>query len=245
MVSAPPAWPAPEARLTPLAAPEMPPGEPFRLVIDAGHGEPGNLGNRSALCEREATFTLRTQEAVIQRLRQRPGLALSAGRPRGVLIPYTERITTFDAWADAVVSVHSDARAVEGIGADPATGCLSGHGANGFSVLWSDEGDAALVARRHHLATAVATRMAQAGFPAYDGGDYPGLYEADPQVPGVFVDRHTPARRIRMLRRTHVPLVIVETHQALDPDEAARWNEPETLDAFASALFSAAVDVRR
>ena len=104
-----------------------------------------------------------------------------------------------------------------------------------MSVLWSDEGEAALVARRHALARAIATRAAQAGFPPYAGLDYVGLYDPD-AVPGVFVDRHEDRKRIMLLRRPTVPSVIVETHEAWDVAEATRWEQPDTLAAFTSVL---------
>jgi N-acetylmuramoyl-L-alanine amidase len=82
--------------------------------------------------------------------------------------------------------------------------------------------------------------MAATGFGAYDGFDYVGLYEPTDAHPGLFVDRHEPTQRIRMLRRLkRVPSVIVETHQAWNLDEAERWSEPATLNAFAVALIQA------
>lgn len=210
-------------------------------MIDAGHGEFGNLGNKSARCEREAAFTLRTQDAVLAHLRAQPGLELRAGRPTAAVRSYEDRIDEMEHWpADAVLSLHSDSRATkEERHHDPTTGCPSAEGSDGFSVLWSDEGEASLVERRHGLARAVAQELLAAGFPAYDGADYPGLYASDEAVPGVFVDRHAPGKRIKMLRRPTVPVVIVETHHALDGREVARWNEAETLDAFSGALYAA------
>lgn len=237
-----PVWPAPGAPLRLLEAP--PPKErALRLVIDAGHGAPGNLGNTSVRCEAEADFTRRTQDAVVARLAGSAGLEVKAGRPTEALRSYDARIATFNAWpADAVISLHSDTRAGDGWSRSPTTGCWEGHGATGFAVLYSDSGKSSLVEARLRLARAVALRMVEAGLPAYGGGDYPGLYDPDPQVPGVFVDRHAPGKTIRMLRATQVPLVIVETHQAVDPDEAARWDEPATLHAFASAIRAATLD---
>lgn len=238
----PPAWPAAGAPLQAVSAP--PPGETaLRVVIDAGHGAPGNLGNTSVRCEREADFTRRTQDALLARLAPRPGLSLRAGRPSEALRSYDERIKAFNDWkADAVISLHSDTRAGLGWSRSATTGCWEGPGATGFAVLYADEGGAEIVAARWRLAAAVARRLAEAGFPAYPGDDYGGLYAPDPEVPGVFVDRHEPGQRIRMLRTLRVPLVIVETHQAVDPDEVARWEEPATLDAFASALYAAVLD---
>jgi N-acetylmuramoyl-L-alanine amidase len=213
------------------------------VVIDAGHGEPGNLGNTSVTCEREADFTRRTQDAVLARLAAAPGLSLRAGRPTAALRTYDDRIASFEAWgADAVLSLHSDTREGDGWEIAPTTGCFAGLGAAGFAVLYSDEGASARVEPRRRLARAVARRLVEAGFPAYGGADYRGLYAPDPGAAGAFLDRHAPGRRIKMLRRPRVPVVIVETHQAVDPDEVARWNEPGTLDAFAAALDAAVRD---
>lgn len=149
----------------------------------------------------------------------------------------------FDAWkADAVISLHSDTREGDGWARSDATGCYQGLGAPGFAILYSDEGDSSRVEPRRALARAVGRRMAEAGFLAYDGADYPGLYAPDERVAGVFVDRHAPKKRIRMLRGVRVPLVIVETHQAVDPREVARWSEPQTLDAFSAAIYAAVID---
>ena len=84
--------------------------------------------------------------------------------------------------------------------------------------------------------------MEEAGFLAYDGGEYTGLYAPDAVQRGVFVDRHEPDKRIFVLRRPTMPAILVETHHALDPREVTRWEEPATLDAFATALAAALLD---
>ena len=88
---------------------------------------------------------------------------------------------------------------------------------------------------------ALGSAMAQAGFPPYPGADYGSLYEAHPEQPGVFVDRHEPRKRIRMLRRPTMPSVIIETHHAWDRREEARWQEPATLEVFALAVTAALI----
>lgn len=113
----------------------------------------------------------------------------------------------------------------------------------GFAILWSDEGSPALAARRLALARALGRRMAEAGSRPCDGDNCAGIYEGD-ELPGVFVDRHTPRQRIDVLRRPTVPSVIIETHHAWDAQEVARWHEPETLEAFALAVGAAVIDVQ-
>ena len=98
-------------------------------------------------------------------------------------------------------------------------------------------------ARRVTLGRAVAHHMSEAGFLAYGGLAYLGMYVPDEQEPGVFVDRHAEGQRIFVLRRAAMPSILVETHNALDPREAERWTDPETLDAFAAAVAAALGDV--
>ena len=232
-------WPERGAVLRALA-PLPSPSHRLRILIDAGHGAPGNPGNTSVRCEAEQDFTLRVQDAVVARLAAAPELDVRAGRPGTALLDYGARIAAMEAWpADAVVSLHSDAREGDGVVVDPSTGCWSARGAAGFSVLFSDEGSPALAAGRERLAREVAGAMAEAGFGAYTLGYSTDAYGA--VADGVFVDRHAKGKRIRMLRGPQVPSVIVETHQAFDPDEVERWTEPATLDAFAAALRRAVV----
>lgn len=170
-----------------------------------------------------------------------PHVDIQRTRPDAELVPYGKRLKAANK-VDWMVSLHSDSRAGDFWGIHPQTGCYQSRGGLGFSVLWSDEGNPDLVTARANLARAIARRMASVGFLPYSGIDYPGLYDADP-VPGVFVDRHAASKRIMLLRRPTVPSVIVETHQALDPGEAARWEEPATRAAFAGALGLALGDV--
>jgi N-acetylmuramoyl-L-alanine amidase len=156
-------------------------------------------------------------------------------------VSYTWRLERANSWSDLMISLHSDVRSAERAQIDPTTGCRSVDYAHGFSVLWSDEGPAPLIPRRQALARALGQQLLTAGFTPYDGADY-GVYEADSEVAGVFVDRHEPDKRIRLLRRPTVPSVIIETHHALDADEVARWSEEETLDSFASALRAGVIE---
>jgi N-acetylmuramoyl-L-alanine amidase len=209
------------------------------VVIDPGHEAPGNRGNTSAECRKEADVMAEVATPLVARLNG--AFSIRESRTAGQIVDYPTRIAAADAWpAEALVSLHSDAR--DDWRLDPETGCPRNTGAHGFTVLWSDEGSPELVGARKSLAEALAARLIEAGFPPYGGEDYVDLYAGDPLHPGVFVDRHQPGQRIGMLRRPAVPSVIVETHQALDPDEVARWAEPATLDAFALAIRAGLVD---
>jgi N-acetylmuramoyl-L-alanine amidase len=93
--------------------------------------------------------------------------------------------------------------------------------------------------------------MVEEGFQPYLGLDYGaltdgGLYAADPSqepVPGVFVDRHAPGQRIRLLRRPQIPSPIVETHEAHDRSEVLWWSEGATQEAFARAILRSIDDI--
>jgi N-acetylmuramoyl-L-alanine amidase len=211
-----------------------------RIAIDAGHGAPGNTGALSLTCAQEQDFTLRLARALIEQLEGRFDIVET--RPPGRTPPYAERVAQAErAHVDALISLHFDARGSAVVRAVTADGrpCLESPGSTGFAILWSDEGPAERVARRRVLARAVAGAMAARGFAPYSGEDYPGLYAADLDTPGVFVDRHAPRQRVYMLRRPKVPVVIVETHQALHAEEWARWQEQGTVAALAEALAEA------
>ena len=45
------------------------------------------------------------------------------------------------------------------------------------------------------------------------------------------------------LRATKIPTVIIETHHALDVEEAARWTQVKTLETFTAAVGAAVLDV--
>jgi N-acetylmuramoyl-L-alanine amidase len=138
--------------------------------------------------------------------------------------------------------LHSDVRGDVGRW-EPEAGksCALGFEAPGFTVLYSDEGGSDRVAPRRALARAVARRMSLSGFLPYVDG-YDALYEGDPGERGVYVDRHAPDKRIFVLRSAEMPSVLIETHNAIDPREALRWEEGPTRDAFASAVAAALVD---
>lgn len=239
-----PAWPAPGAPLTKLdvAAPQG--FRKKRIYLDAGHGAAGNTGNQSVTCEDEQDFTLRVGLDLKKRL-EATGLfvvKLSRG-DLGQRVAYPGRVTAAEAWgAHAFVSLHSDARGMaQPWQATPERQCPRQDATPGYSVLWSDESIEPLLSRRVTLARSLAKSMKDAGFLPYDGVDYTGLYDGDP-TPGVFVDRHVPGQRVMVLRRPRIPSVIIETHHALDFEEAERWKEDRTLDAFAAAVARGLVD---
>lgn len=238
-------WPGARASLAHVEA-DYPPGfEAARVALDPGHGAADNRGNRSSYCVDEQDAMMDLAEAVAERLEATGRFEVRLTRTRGALVAYADRVADAEAWAaEAFVSLHSDVRGHIGEWSpEPGRVCPMSIEAPGFSVLYSDEGDPTLVARRLALGRAVARRMEQAGFLAYAGAAYAGLYGADADTRGVFVDRHAPDQRIFLLRRAGMPAVLVETHNALDPREAARWATSATIDAFAASLAAAIADV--
>lgn len=223
-------WPNPQALKllpnTPMAA---------HLLLDAGHGAEGNHGNHNWRCEAEEEVTRRISDAVALQLQAR-GISTTLTRPDDKKVAYSARLKQ-SASMDAMISLHSDSRAGTNIWQDPQ-GCMHNSGAQGFSVLWSDEGPPELVQRRQALAWALGKNLAAAGFIPYPGPDYSGLYAQD-SIAGVFLDRHEARKRIMLLRRPTVPSVIIETHQAWDEAEAQAWEQPETHAAFAGAIAAA------
>ncbi|HND28652.1 MAG TPA: N-acetylmuramoyl-L-alanine amidase [Myxococcota bacterium] len=231
----PPTWPASSAGLTLLSEPAAGP----HILLDPGHGAPKNAGNTSVRCEQEQVVMLRLAQRLEAPLKERE-LKVQLSR-QDHTVSYDVRLKK-SASFDAMISLHSDARA--GLGWMPGPqGCWQTVGAAGMAILYSDEGETSLVEARLSLARAVALRMASVGFLMYSGSDYSGLYDPD-QVAGVFVDRHIPAQRIRLLRRPVVPSIIIETHDSHDVEEAARWEEEATVQAFAGALAAGIADWR-
>jgi N-acetylmuramoyl-L-alanine amidase len=239
-----PSWPAPGAPLT-VQSLTVPKGfRKKRIYLDAGHGYRDNTGNSSVTCEAEANFTLRVAQDLARRLEATGQFRVRLSHKAGQDVSYRTRISEAESWrADAFVSLHSDARG-QAIWWEPEPGqrCLRQDSTPGFSVLWADDTAEPLKTRRMTLVRSLSQHIREAGFLAYNGVDYEGLYAGDPEHPGVFVDRHEPGYRIMMLRRPRIPSVIIETHHALDFEEAERWKEPRTLEAFASAVAQGLVD---
>ncbi len=241
---APNGWPEPAATLA-APAPTYPSRFGVRKVfVDPGHGAENNSGNTSCRCLAEEDFTLRASEELARRLQASGHFAVRLAREGEVRVAYRDRVEAARHWgAEAFISIHSDVRgSFDQWAPEPGKSCPVSWAAPGFSVLWSDEGEAGLVGGRLALARAVARRLGEAGFAAYLGADY-ALYQADADVPGVFVDRHAADQRIFVLRRPAMTSVLVETHHALDPREVARWDDPHTHDVFAAVIAAALVDV--
>jgi N-acetylmuramoyl-L-alanine amidase len=239
-----PSWPAAGAPLT-VQSLTLPKGfRKKRIYLDPGHGFRGNTGNVSVTCENESDFTLRVAEELARRLEATGRFQVRLSRKAGQDVSYPARVAEAERWrADAFVSLHSDARG-EATWWEPAPGlsCLRQDATPGYSVLWADDTAEPLKTRRVTLARALSRRIAEAGFLAYNGVDYVGLYDGDTEQPGVFVSRHEPGRRIHVLRRPRIPSIIIETHHALDYEEAQRWKEERTLEAFSAAVAQGLVD---
>jgi len=238
------AWPADGAGLRLLELPPGP-GRRVRVVVDAGHGAPGNEGNTGCYGQKEEAHTLAVARhlAFVLSALGRFEVALSRDGPGA---KYPARLAAAKAFrADVIISLHSDARGL----VQPwwplhdARMYWRNPDAPGFAVLWNDEGTDATVAGRARLGRAVGSRLREAGFLAYDGYDYGGLSRQDDVEPSGWVDIRPLKQRVYFLRGSTIPTVIVETHHALDPEEVARWDEGTTVDAFALAIAAAVLDV--
>ncbi|MEL6343718.1 MAG: N-acetylmuramoyl-L-alanine amidase [Myxococcota bacterium] len=237
-------WPHPDARLASIHATFPDEFGVRRVFVDAGHGARGNPGNNSSLCDSEQDVMLMLSQSLAQALDATGHFDVRISRSGDARVPYRRRLNDAAEWgAEVFLSLHSDARGSYRMWSpSPGRWCPRSDDAPGFSVLWSDEGDAVMAGQRQALAGAVATMMRRAGFLPYDGADYVGLYGGDPAQPGAFVDRHQPRSRIMFLRRPRMPSIIIETHHALDPQAARRWREAETQSAFHAAVIAALVE---
>lgn len=240
-----PAIVEPDAPLTwPVLLPEevdvpaLDPSEPIVVYLDAGHGAKDNSGNTSCFCIQEQTFTASLAHDVREDLHALGGFEVVLSRPTEALVQYADRVEAARrAGADAFVSLHSDIRGKpEEWQPEGSAICRRSEAAPGFSVLYSDEGGTPLVESRKRLADSIASALLEAKFIPYRGAEYVDLYEPIPSENGVFVDRHEDRKRIFILRRTVMPTVIVETHNALDPREALAFEDPIVRRAFSLAL---------
>lgn len=214
-----------------------------RIYVDPGHGSSGNHGNTGAFCQQEEDFNLRVADQLEEELEGTGHYTVKVGREAGVVRTYSERLAEAADWgAEVYLCIHSDNRGASELWeAAPDLWCPRSDTAEGFTVLYSDEGS--LAGERRDLARALGARMAQARFPAYRGEAYEDKYAEEPDLPGVFVDRHVPGQRIMVLRRATMTSAIVETHHAWHTEEVMRWHEPETVEIFATAVAAALADV--
>lgn len=243
----PPVWPDPALELLTLPVPPADTAQATRprIFVVAGHGSAGNIGNTGVRCQQEQDFTLRVADALAAYLDETGWFEVRRARKGDERPAYSSRKAAAEAWsADALVEIHSDARGAEAYwwSPDGEQQCLRNDQDPGFSVLWSDDGEVALVEARHHLARSLAARLVQSGFRPTPGDNYVGLYEGDADQAGVFVDRHAPGQRIFMLRRPTIPSVIVETHNAIDLPEVTRWDEEHTVESFSAAIAVGLLD---
>ena len=246
VVAADPVWP----HRLPVEV-ELPPRKEgarrVSVYLDAGHGATDNTGNSSCFCVREQDFTHALAGDVASILEETGRFWVVGSRFGDQLVAYAARVEEAARLkADVFVSLHSDVRGKKETWApEPSLSCQRALDAPGYSVLYSDEGDARLVGRRVELADRVALAMGDAAFFPYGGEEYVGLYEGSTTQSGVFVDRHEPKKRIFVLRRPTMPSIIVETHNALDPREAELWEDPEVRRAFALALARGILETTR
>ena len=246
------AWPSSGEDLHVLQLPPLPDAgrtAKLRVYVDAGHGAKDNHGASSCTCENEEDFTLRTAQALVKALEATGRFELKLSRSGDVHPSYAARVTEAERWkADLILGIHFDVRgSAYAYEPEPGKQCWrapvlqpEGEETGGFSVLWSDEDSDRRPEREKsaQYGRQIALKMAQTGMRPYGGWDYQGLYIGD-EVPGCFIDRHVLRRRVWMLKKPTVPSVIVETHHALDLQERARWDEPATLEVFATAIAAA------
>ena len=242
----PPTWPRALAPLVQLPLPEHAAKRKWRVLIDAGHGAKDNHGNTGLHCQRERDVTLSIAFGLATRLSLMGPFEARLSREDEAEPSYPARKAQAEAWpADAVVSLHTDVRgAAKPFMTAACTSWRNDH-APGFSVLWSAEGPAELGLKRQRLSWALTDALSAAGFKAYDGVDYRGLYDVEPEHVGSFINRANHGKRIWFLRSLEVPTVIVETHHALDFDEVERWREMRTRNVFAYAIAKGLLDYFR
>lgn len=238
----------------PLGWPELLPEElelslparrrPITVYLDAGHGAKDNSGATSCYCIEEQAFTLSLANDVKEDLIAL-GFKVLLSRTGLQLVSYAERVDAAARQrADVFVSLHSDIRGhPEEWSPDGQNSCKRSFEAPGFSVLYSDEGAPPIAAARKRLAESIASALQEALFIPYRGAEYVGLYEPVPSDDGVFVDRHAEGKRIFVLRKTTMPAVIVETHNALDPREALAFEDSIVRRAFSLALAKGIAEV--
>jgi N-acetylmuramoyl-L-alanine amidase len=228
----------------PLAKLELPKAaRRYRILVDAGHGAPGNDGNTSLHCEKERDVMREVAFGLATRLSLMGPFEVRLAREGDAQPTYAARKKLAEDWpADAVVSLHSDVRGEAKPWIEQDCTSVRDDTRPGFSVLWSSEGAPELAAKRRALAWSMTDALTQAGFPPYLGDEYAGLYVTETGHKGSFMNDETSARRIWFLRSLGVPTIIIETHHALDYEEVARWREMRTRNLFAVAVAKGLLD---
>ncbi|MEO0603438.1 MAG: N-acetylmuramoyl-L-alanine amidase [Myxococcota bacterium] len=236
------AWPSPEVVFVPPDI-EVPEGFGTKGVfLSAGHGTGRNIGNLGCRCQLEQDFTLRASHDLAESMRGLGLFEVTEARTGKRRPTYGARLRHLKrSGADVMVELHSDSRGgrswkVTGTHESGRT-CYATTETPGLAVLVSDEGSEALRDARLTLARSVADALWEAGFTYFDGYQYGDQYDGD-VMPGVYRDR----RGLMMLRRPKVPSILIETHNALDPNEVARWDEPRTQEMFFRAVTKGLVD---
>jgi len=236
-----PGWPSPDVVFAPpdIVVPEDL-GTPG-VFVSAGHGTGRNVGNVGCRCQLEQDFTLRASHDLAERLRTLGLFDVTEARTGARRPSYRSRLRHLRrSGAEVMVELHSDYRGqrfmIDGQH-ESGEWCLKTTDSPGLAVLVSDEGSDVLRERRLALARSVAEALWEAGFAWFDGYQHGESYDGD-LVPGVYRDR----RGLMMLRRPGVPSILIETHNALDPNEVARWDEAPTQDAFFRAVTKGLVD---
>ena len=218
------------------------PSRKVRVFVDAGHGAPGNEGNHGCACQLEQDHTLKVAQHLAFVLAATGRFEVKLSRLPGEAPAYRPRIAAAEAFkADVIISLHSDSRGEATPSFLDAGVCWVNPNEPGFAVLWNDEGPA--FPRRERLGRAVGERMREAGFIAYSGFNYGALYRQDQVEQSGWIDERPMKKRVFFLRGSLIPTVIIETHHALDEREVARWDELETVDAFAFAVGAAVLEL--
>ncbi|MEN0063674.1 MAG: N-acetylmuramoyl-L-alanine amidase [Myxococcota bacterium] len=235
-------WPSPNVVFNP---PEIVVPEDFgthKVFLSAGHGTGTNVGNIGCRCQLEQDFTLRATHQLADQLKSLGVFKVSEARTGAKRPTYGARLRKLHrSKAEVMVELHSDYRGSPFVMAgvhESGEWCMKSSRAPGLAVLVSDEGSETLAAERRRLARAVARALWDAGFTYFDGYQYGDSYDGDEEVGGVYLDR----RGLMMLRRPKVPSILIETHNAVDPNEVSRWDEPATQDMFFRAVTKGLVN---
>jgi N-acetylmuramoyl-L-alanine amidase len=242
------AWPEPGSTVQAPMPVFAKKAKKLRVVVDAGHGAPGNDGNHGCFCQAEMDHTWLIAQHLGFVLSDLGGFEVMFTRTGEGRPTYQSRIAAAEAWKpDFIVSLHSDARGEATLWKPfgDERECARNPNEPGFAVRWSDVAEAPVVAKRAKLGRSVGQRLREAGFRAYTGENYGALYKNDTDEPSGWVDIRPPKTSVYFLKASTIPTIIIETHHALDPVEVARWDELKTADAFALAVAQALLDAAK